>query len=224
MAENQEGTSPDFKRFSEDFSKKLEEITTGIAGLNNKVEEKTSALETKVETIRKKGEEDDNREGLTHYDLEEKKKIENIADRKIEDFKDEIARKESYQRKCIEWDKKAINDFPTIQNPKIEKQVQDYIRTNMTPIGKDSEGNKLYAADAVYNASAIIVAQLHQSGQLEDYPVAENIGLGGFNNRIKGKDANAVQMQISALLGIRPERAKEIYKDFKPGVRRQSEA
>ena len=60
MSDNTQNQEPslDFKRFSEDFSKQLEKISSNITLLGNRVDEKTSVLETKVESL-KKGEDHD---------------------------------------------------------------------------------------------------------------------------------------------------------------------
>lgn len=224
MADGQGGTetSLDFKRFSEDFSKKLDDISNGFNTLSSKVDEKTTSIENKVEAFQKREREDDNREQLTDYDLEEKKKIERVVKQEISAHKEDIARQQAYERKCATWDKKAYEDFPLIKDPVVAKQVQDLIRTNMEPIGKDVDGNVVYSPDAVYNAAAIIVAKLGQEGKLSDFPEPEQMDIGGYGKRIKGKEVNEIQLDIAQRLGIKPERAREIYKGYVPGIRRQS--
>lgn len=224
MADGQGGTetSLDFKRFSEDFSKKLDDITNGFQNLSSKVEDKTSSIENKMEAFQKREREDDNREQFTDYDLEEKKKIERVVKQEITAHKEDIARQQAYERKCAAWDKKAYEDFPIIKDPVVGKQVQDLIRNTMEPIAKDTEGKLVYAADAVYNAAAIIVAKLGQEGKLSDFPEPETMDIGGYGKRIKGKEVNEIQLDIAQRLGIKPERAREIYKGYVPGIRRQS--
>ena len=145
-----------------------------------------------------------------------------FADKKLNDFKANLDKEKAYYKECSEFDNKAFKDFPIIKNnPAIQKQIQDEIKNTMRPIGEDSEGNAMYPTDAVYNAAARIVAKMGLSGTLQDLPEPESMDVGSYPRKIQGRDVNDIQMDIANKLGIKPERAREIYKDFKPGVRRQ---
>ncbi len=220
MSEAQTDQSPlDFKKFSEDFSKQLADISSGVTNLGKKVEDKTSALENKVESLKNKGDDDDHGSKLSDYDKEENQKIEQlatkIADKKIGQLEQKFEATKKYENECLSWDKKAGEDYPHIRNPEIRSKVEAELKT-MKVIGKTRDGQDLYEPDAVYNASARVVARLSASGQLGKLPEPEALDFGNYNPQIKGKGVTEIQIEISQRLGIKPERAKEIYKNFQP--------
>jgi hypothetical protein len=218
-AQSNDQSPLDFKKFSEDFSKELTKISSGMIDLGKKVEDKTSALESKVESLKTKGEDDDNGTKFSDYDKEENQKIEQlatkIADKKINQLEQKFEASKKYENDCLAWDKKAGEDYPHIKLPEIRSKVEAELST-MKVIGKDKNGNNLYEPDAVYNASARVIARMSANGQLGKLPEPENLDFGNYNTQIKGKGVNEIQIAISERLGIKPERAKEIYKNFQP--------
>lgn len=130
MSDNTQNQEPslDFKRFSEDFSKQLEKISSNITLLGNRVDEKTSVLETKVESL-KKGEDNDSGSQFSDYDKEEEVKIEKlatkIADKKVGQLKQEFEATKKYENDCLFWDTKAGQEFPHIKLPEVKKKVEE---------------------------------------------------------------------------------------------------
>jgi len=225
MSDNTQNQEPslDFKRFSEDFSKQLEKISSNITLLGNRVDEKTSVLETKVESL-KKGEDNDSGSQFSDYDKEEEVKIEKlatkIADKKVGQLKQEFEATKKYENDCLFWDTKAGQEFPHIKLPEVKKKVEEEL-AQMKVIGKSRDGKNLYEPDAVYNAAARVISRMSVNGQLKEVPPPDSLEIGGFGNPvIKGKGANEIQLELCARLGITPERAKEIYKDFQPRRRK----
>jgi len=208
-----------FQKFSEDFSKELAKISSGMTDLGKKVEDKTTALETKVESLKSKGDEDDSGSKFSDYDKEENQKIEQlatkIADKKITQLEQKFEASKKYENECISWDKKAGEDYPHIRLPEVRTKVEAELAT-MKVIGKSKDGQNLYEPDAVYNASARVIARMSANGQLGKIPDPESLDFGSYSPQIKGKGVNEVQLAISERLGIKPERAKEIYKNFQP--------
>lgn len=221
MSETNNESSLDFKKFSEDFSKKLDGITSGLTLLGDNVEKKTDALNTKIESIKTK-ESDDNSSGISDYDKEETEKIERIANKiaesKLGQVKQELNAEKQYEKDCAEWDSKASKDFPHIQIPAIKREVEIEL-AKMPVIKKSSKGENMYAADAVYNAASRVIARKVATGELSKLPDPEPLDYGDFSPKIKGKEVSQVQMELAARLGISPERAKIIYKDYQPRKR-----
>lgn len=215
----------DLKKFTDDFSKKLEEISSGLSGLNNKVDQNKEALESKIDsTVKaKKEDEDDYETKYPDYDDEETKKTESLIDKKIGKFKAEKEAQETYQRECAEYDARAFREFPVIKgNAAIQSKIQEHIKNNIKPIGKGPDGKLMYPADAVYNATSQVVAKMAMSGELDNLPPPEDLDMGSYQDpKIQGREMSDIQASICAKLGIKPDRAREIYKGFKPGVRRR---
>lgn len=222
-----EPEATDFKRISDEFFTRMDQIEKNLgANINkvaDKVEEQDRLVKEKLETPAPKGDNDDDDLFFTGDKQKIKRIIQDEIKSSLSSFSQESERQkelerqeERYQRDCVEWDSKAYKEIPLLESNKdFSAEVTKELST-IPPLGKNKDGTAKLPPDAVYNAANRVLANWMREGRVNPMELnnMETIDYGRPTRKVKGEDVNDVQMTIARNLEISEDRAKEIYKPW----------